>query len=78
MMACFHRLQDVRLDDLLDHSAVPLIANYWQRLQDRPSYQEAVVDWHDEVNWRSAIPEIFGDGKSPRLDAAVEKLVALG
>ncbi len=70
MMACFHRLEDVRLTDLLDHDAVPLVNGYWQRLQDRPSYTDAVIAWHDDVNWRSALLEIFGDQKSPRLEEA--------
>lgn len=70
MMACFHRLEDVRMTDLLYHEAVPLVGGYWQRLQERPSYRDAVIAWHDDVNWRSALIEIFGDKKSPRLREA--------
>lgn len=77
MMACFHRLEDVRLDDLLSHDRIPLVAGYWSRLQARPSYKQAVTDWHDAENFRSAIAEIFDDGKSPRLDRAVEILASL-
>ena len=70
MMACFHRLEDVRMIDLLDHEAVPLVSSYWQRLQERPSYKDAIINWHDEENWRSALIEIFGDKKSPLLNEA--------
>ena len=70
IMACFHRLEDVRMTDLLDHDSVPLVSGYWQQLQDRLSYKDAVIAWHDEVNWRTALIEIFGGKKSPNLKEA--------
>ena len=77
MMACFHRMQDVHLDDLLRDDAVPQIGAYWERLQARPSYQSAVVDWHDEKNGRSVLREVFGDAKSPILAEAQKVLRSL-
>ncbi len=77
MMACFHRLEDVRLDGLLDHVTVPRLRDYWQRLQERPSYKIAVTDWHDEVNWRTALTEIFGDRPSHRLEQALSLMDSL-
>ena len=73
MTAAFHRLQDVRLDALLQDKAVPRLADYWQRLQQRPSYAEGVLSWHDP-GWRSAIDEVFGDAPSPLLERARERL----
>lgn len=70
MMACFHRLEDVHLDAILGHEAIPLIGDYWQRLQARPAYQTAITGMHDEINFRTAIVELFGDQPSPRLDEA--------
>ena len=77
MMACFHRFEDVRLDDIFDEPALPELAAYWQRLQDRPSYTSAVTDWHDEENWRSAIVEVYGSGKSPVLAEMRQTLAAM-
>lgn len=70
MMACFHRLEDVRLDDLLDHDSIPHVGDYWQRLQARPSYKSAVTDMHDHEHFRTAITDVFGGGKSPHLESA--------
>ncbi|MEM7280651.1 MAG: glutathione S-transferase family protein [Pseudomonadota bacterium] len=75
MMACFHRLEDIHLDDLLAHKTLPELSGYWERLQNRPSYQSAIVAWHDEENWRSAIKDLYGDKKSPILDDAVSLLI---
>ena len=77
MMACFHRLEDVRLDDILQESLVPRLGSYWERLQARPSYRTAITDMHDEENFRTAIVDVFGDGKSPQLDDARETLKRL-
>lgn len=76
MMACFHRLEDLHLDELLQHDKLPKLGEYWQRLQSRPSYQTAIVDWHDAVNWRTAIDEVFGDSVSPEFEQAAAMLAA--
>jgi hypothetical protein len=71
MMACFHRLKDVKLDVLLFHEAIPLIASYRDCLQERKTYQEAVLDWHDEENWRAALKVVYGEGPSPLYNQAL-------
>ena len=71
MMACFHRLKDVKLDVLLNHEAIPLMARYWDGLQKRKSYQEAVLNWHDEENWRAALKVVYGEGPSPLCNQAM-------
>ena len=76
MMACFHRMEDVGLDDLLRDGSVPHLGEYWERLCARPSYSEGITDWHD-TGWRSAIEEIRGAGPSPLLADARRCLRAI-
>ncbi len=77
MMACFHRFEDVRLDEIFQERSLPQLPDYWQRLQARPSYTSAVTAWHDEENWRSAISEVFADRKSPILAEMRQTLSAM-
>lgn len=58
MTAHFHRLEDVALGALLADERLPNIAAYWCRLQARPSYKRAIVDWH-ESSWRNALHAVF-------------------
>lgn len=67
MTAHFHRLEDVGLGALLADEALPNIAAYWKRLQQRPSYTRAVTDWHEPV-WRGALAAVFGGRSSPALE----------
>ena len=71
MMACFHRLKDVKLDVLLHHEAIPLMASYWACLQQLITYQEAVLNWHDGENWRAALEIGYGEGPSPLYNQAM-------
>lgn len=60
-MAVFHRLEDVNLIAALDHSALIHISDYWERLQSRPSYKEAILDWHND--WaRHGFETVYGGG----------------
>ncbi|MEL7185942.1 MAG: glutathione S-transferase N-terminal domain-containing protein [Pseudomonadota bacterium] len=74
MMACFHRLEDVRLDSVFGHASLSALNQYWPRLQHRPSYKAAITNWHDEENWRSAIDEVFGEAPSPHLETLKKKI----
>ncbi len=74
LMACFHRLKDVHLDDALRHPVVPNLAPYWERLQERPSYKTGITDWHDQDNLRPAIAEVYGGKPSRYLDQLNQKL----
>jgi hypothetical protein len=76
MMVCFHRFEDVRLDAILFETSLRRTADYWLRLQQRPSYREAVLDWHEEENWRSATREVFGEGQSPQLELLRQKIAS--
>jgi glutathione S-transferase len=68
MMAHFHRLEDVALGGVLDHELLPRTAAYWRRLQTRPAYQKAIIDWH-EPHWRSGIDQLReADGSVTRMD----------
>ena len=57
-------------------SALPNLCAYWPSLKDRPSYRTAIVDWHDEVNWRSAVREVFGESENPLLGLLLNLLDA--
>lgn len=67
MMAHFHRIEDVALGDVLVDGTLLNIAAYWKRLQARPSYETAVVAYHDDSNWRPALQAVFGDAQSPEI-----------
>lgn len=73
MMAHFHRLEDVALGAILNWDTLPNIRDYWQRLQARPSYREAVTDWHEE-HWRRAIQQIFSGQPSEKLPALKKRI----
>jgi len=64
--AHFHRLEDVALGSILTDEALPNIAHYWQRLQDRPAYQKAVIEWHDP-QWRAALDSVFSQPPTAQL-----------
>jgi glutathione S-transferase len=77
MMACFHRLEDINLDVLLHHERVSMVSAYWDRLQTRTSYKVAIIDWHDEQNWRSTLTELYGVRKSSLHDQGLSILSSL-
>ena len=47
------------------------MARYWDGLQKRKTYQEAVLNWHDEENWRAALKVVYGEGPSPLCNQAM-------
>lgn len=67
MQACFHRLQDLRLETLLGDTSILHVATYWDRLQAHSSYRDGVLSRHDEASWRRSIDDIFPDGTPPDL-----------
>lgn len=76
MMAHFHRLEDVALGGILDWDGLPRIRDYWQRLQARPSYREAMTDWHEE-HWRRAIQQVFSGQPSKKMPALKKRISRL-
>ncbi len=64
LAAHFHRLEDIALGELLSSGEFPNIKAYWQRLQQRPSYEKAILSEHEE-EWRTAIQEVYGDKSNP-------------
>ncbi|RKZ08694.1 hypothetical protein DRQ32_08890 [bacterium] len=73
LMAHFHRLEDVALGSVLDHELLPKTAAYWRRLQARPTYQKAILDWH-EPHWRSGIDTVFQGQPAPNVGFLEEQL----
>ena len=76
MMAHFHRLEDVALGKLLTTEKLPYLKSYWQRLQARPSYKTAVLDWH-EPTWRNALEQIWGGRDSEWLSTVLGHIDAM-
>ncbi len=66
MMAHFHRIEDVALGEILVDGTLPNITAYWERLQARPSYETAVLAYHDS-NWREALQAVFGGAQSAEI-----------
>lgn len=76
MMAHFHRLEDVGLEEILSWDRLPQLHAYWSLLQGRDSYQTAVKDW-EEDNWRWAIDAVAaraGSGHVQKLKRTILKL----
>ena len=46
MMCLFHRLKDLKLEEILNTSRTPLISEYWKNLQNRESYQKSILDYY--------------------------------
>ena len=42
LMCCFYRLQDLRLDSILEMPELPKINSYWQNLKARDSYKKGI------------------------------------
>ena len=45
-MCLFHRLKDLKLEEILKTSRTPLISKYWKNLQNRESYQKSILDYY--------------------------------
>jgi len=60
-MAIFHRLDDIQMSSVLDHPALGHVGPYARQLMARPSYQTAIVDWHDPFV-RDGLQKVYADG----------------
>lgn len=61
-----HRLEDVKLGSVLVSGELANISAWWRRIQQRPSYQQAMLDFHSP-DFRSAISEVYPDNANPYL-----------
>ena len=70
-MCCFYRLQDLRLDSLLEMPELPKINAYWQNLKARDSYKKGILDFRDH---EEKLNEIFSNKDNPHLEKLKEKI----
>ena len=73
----FSRLVETGLGDTLSWDKLPRVAAYWQVLQQRPGFTEAISEWH-KPDWYGAMDAIYGGQPNPELpslQAAIETLL---
>ena len=71
LMCCFYRLQDLRLDSVLEMTELPKINAYWQNLKSRDSYKKGILDFKDH---EEKLNEIFSNKDNPHLEKLKDKI----
>lgn len=71
LMCCFYRLQDLRLDPILEMPELPRINSYWQKLKNRESYTKGILEFKDH---EEKLDEIFFNGINPHTKNLKEKI----
>ena len=71
LMCCFYRLQDLRLDPILEMPELPRINSYWQKLKNRESYSKGILEFKDH---EEKLNQIFSEGQNPHLEPLKEKI----
>ena len=70
-MCCFYRLQDLRLDSVLEMPELPKIKAYWKNLKARDSYKKGILDFKDH---EEKLNEIFSNKDNPHLEKLKDKI----
>jgi cobalamin biosynthesis Mg chelatase CobN len=71
LMCCFYRLQDLRLDSVLEMTELPKTNAYWQNLKARDSYKKGILDFKDH---EEKLNEIFSNKDNPHLEKLKKKI----
>ena len=71
LMCCFHRLVDMRLDSILEMDEFPKIANYWNKLKTRHSYQKGIINFSDHED---LLTQSFPNNFNPHLSKLKDKI----
>ena len=71
LMCCFYRLQDLRLDSVLEMTELPKINSYWLNLKARDSYKKGILDFKDH---EEKLNEIFSNKDNPHLEKLKDKI----
>ena len=71
LMCCFYRLQDLRLDSILEMPELPKINSYWQNLKARDSYKKGILDFKDH---EEKLNEIFLNKENPHLEKLKKRI----
>lgn len=71
LMCCFYRLQDLRLDSILDMPELPKVKSYWENLKNRTSFKKGILEFKDH---EEKLNEIFSNKNNPHLEKLKEKI----
>ena len=71
LMCCFYRLQDLRLDSILEMPELPKINSYWQNLKARDSYKKGILNFKDH---EEKLDEIFLNKENPHLEKLKKRI----
>ena len=71
LMCCFYRLQDLRLDSILEMPELPKINSYWQNLKARDSYKKGILNFKDH---EEKLNEIFLNKENPHLEKLKKRI----
>ena len=71
LMCCFYRLQDLRLDSILEMPELPKINSYWQKLKARDSYKKGILNFKDH---EEKLDEIFLNKENPHLEKLKKRI----
>ena len=71
LMCCFYRLQDLRLDSILEMPELPKINSYWQNLKARESYKKGILNFKDH---EEKLDEIFLNKENPHLEKLKKRI----
>jgi glutathione S-transferase len=73
MTSILHRINEMRFSNLLSHPKLPNLANYWNTIQARPSYQEGILDYATG-EWEIEIQKLYGKGSNKYEDLALSEI----
>ena len=71
LMACFHRLTDIKLEEILEMDEFPKVSQYWRLLKSRDSYKEGILDFYGEKE-HGDIKDVFKKKRSEHLEPLKE------
>ena len=72
LMCCFNRLKEMKMESLLEMKELPNVAEYWQNLKARTSYQKGILDYPDH---EEMLEKIFNSGPNPHLEVIQNKII---
>tara|TARA_B100001057_G_scaffold99125_2_gene95887 strand:- start:3936 stop:4754 length:819 start_codon:yes stop_codon:yes gene_type:complete len=73
LMCCFHRLTDVKLDNLLDSENLPHLSKYWKLLKSRESYKTGILNFFGDKEYND-IDSVFGKKDSMHLNPLIRMI----
>ena len=73
LMSCFHRLEEMKLGQILQMPELPKVSDYWQKLKSRESYQKGILNYYTNKE-HNVIKDFYKDSPSPYLDLILDEL----